>query len=350
MNNQILKKLDIEGFGANKKLSLEFSPNVTTIIGKSYKGKSWALRALKNIMLNEPAGTSYINWNSDKTRIKLLIDNKKVVKVRSKTINSYRLSGKKEPYVAFGNNVPDDIAELMNVSDVNFRGVNRLGQHEPPFWLCETAGEVSRQLNSIIDLEVIDKTLASIDSEKLETTTLIKVLKKDVEKAKKQKKVLEHIKERNEDLTEIENLQKSIENISQKHTTLSHYISSAIKHKSNIKIQKERLSDIAIILDSGKSYQILSTKIQRLSNLIDNAKRHQQLLKNKPPDIKFLVTIKDEYTEICNKTERLNNLIAQAKERKEQKCQAWKNIKEIQQKINEITKDKCPVCGSPMKL
>ena len=70
----MIERLDIEGFGVNKKLSLEFGQYVTTIIGKSYEGKSWALRGLKCVMTNNPAGLSCINWDLDKYKIRLFID------------------------------------------------------------------------------------------------------------------------------------------------------------------------------------------------------------------------------------------------------------------------------------
>jgi len=143
----MISKIEIRNFSTHKKQDLEFSPNVTTITGSSFLGKSTILRAIRFVCMNRPTGDKFINWDADKTSVRLTIDKKKIVRRKGKGNNSYTLD--KQEYKAFGNDVPQPIANLVNMSDINFQG-----QHDAPFWFCETAGEVSRQLNAIINLEV----------------------------------------------------------------------------------------------------------------------------------------------------------------------------------------------------
>ena len=87
----------------------------------------------------------------------LTLGGREIQRQRSASNNSYGMDGVE--FKAFGNDVPEDIARVLNVSELNFQG-----QHDAPLWFTESAGEVSRRLNYIVDLSQIDSTLSAIDS------------------------------------------------------------------------------------------------------------------------------------------------------------------------------------------
>src|SRR5207253_3096865 len=62
---------------------------------------------------------------------------------------------------------PGEVQDLLRVSSINFQQ-----QGDPWFLLSDTAGEVSRKLNSIVDLDIIDKTISNITSEVKKVKTL----------------------------------------------------------------------------------------------------------------------------------------------------------------------------------
>jgi hypothetical protein len=72
---------------------------------------------------------------------------------KGKLGNVYALSGRS--FKSFGQGVPDPVVKVLQLSEINFQG-----QHDSPFWFGESAPEVSRQLNRVIDLSVIDRSMA----------------------------------------------------------------------------------------------------------------------------------------------------------------------------------------------
>jgi len=343
-NINIIEKIQIRGFGSNEKLDVEFSPTVTSIIGKSYRGKSWLLRALRWVMLNKPAGDKYINWDSDEAKVRLSIDNKKVIRIRNKSVNSYRLSGKSKPFVAFGNDVPRDIAEIMNVSEINFQE-----QHTLPFWFCETAGEVSRQLNSIVNLEIIDSTLAKIATEIRDTGTIIKVTEKALKKATQDKKELFYVKALDAELKQVEKLQEQYQANVEKRSTIEQKLNLVAKYAS---IRENRLglvSDGSKAMSTGKKYEEIAISVEKLSKLVESAESLQSVLENRPPSIKHLGKLREKSQQLTAQCGRLEYLIESIQDRRQEKCQNQRNVKELQDEIKKIAKGICPLCGAKLK-
>ena len=190
----MLEKIRIENFQANEELEIKLDPHVTTIIGPSDVGKSAIIRALGWVATNHPTGYAFITYGKKKATVTLDVDGHVIVRERGKTPNTYTLDG--EEFKAFGNGkVPDEIANLLNVSNVNFQG-----QFDTPFWFCETPGEVSRQLNQIVNLEIIDKTLGNLDSGLKESRTRVKVIEQQLHEAKEERAALKWTRSMHTDL------------------------------------------------------------------------------------------------------------------------------------------------------
>lgn len=179
-----IKGIHLENFQAHEELDLQFSPRITTIKGSTDRGKSAIIRALGWACLNNLPGSEFVKEGEKFASVTVkivdtvpagkLADGEPLVKhlnydltrkrSASGAVNTYHL-GEKE-FKAFGQNVPSDILELLRLSNLNFQL-----QHEAPFWFSQTAGEVSRQLNAVIDLSVIDSSLASVAATVREKTT-----------------------------------------------------------------------------------------------------------------------------------------------------------------------------------
>jgi DNA repair protein SbcC/Rad50 len=149
----------LEDFQAHRRLALEFSPAITTIKGPTDVGKSAILRALRWVCLNDldGPGEAYIKDGARSVSVRILTGDKDEITREKGRTNSYTLDDKE--YKAVGSSVPDEIAGVLRVSTLNFQG-----QYEAPFWFSESAPEVSRQLNAVIDLSIIDTTLSNIVS------------------------------------------------------------------------------------------------------------------------------------------------------------------------------------------
>jgi len=340
----MLENLQIRNFGTNKSKDIEFDPNVTTIIGRSYIGKSWILRALRWVALNKPAGDSFINWDASEAKVKLTIDGRRIIRTRSKSINSYRLSGRKEPYVAFGNDVPKDIAEIINLSEINFQT-----QHSTPFWFCETAGEVSRQLNSIVNLELIDSTLANIASEIREANVVVKVIEADLDLAVKQKKELDYVEDLNRDLERVECLQKQFEQITQKRATIAEKLELIAKYRLIRENAVQQASDALKAVSIGDSYFKIADLFEKLSELVESGQSLQKILENKPPSFSPLEKLKVKLDVVIVQFDSLGMLIESIEDRSQEKCQIEIELKERKKELMEVAGGICPLCGAVME-
>lgn len=158
----MLKSLKLYNFQTHRKRLIRFDPAITTIRGPTDVGKSAVLRALRWLALNDTAGDEFVSWGADEAVAIIEMMNSyrggsfdaKIVRRKGRE-NVYKLNG--QIFKAFGaGKVPDVVAEVLALSEINFQR-----QHDKPFWLDDPAGEVSRQLNKVIDLSVIDTAMSN---------------------------------------------------------------------------------------------------------------------------------------------------------------------------------------------
>jgi hypothetical protein len=76
----------------------------------------------------------------------------KIIRSRKGTQNRYVLDT--QLLQAFGNDVPTEVAQILNVDATNFQE-----QYDAPFWLSQSSGHVSRELNRIVNLGEMDGSL-----------------------------------------------------------------------------------------------------------------------------------------------------------------------------------------------
>jgi len=338
----MLTKLQIWGFGANERADIEIGPHVTTIVGKSFEGKSWILRALKWVTMNRPTGDSFINWNCDRAKVRLHVDGRKVLRKRGGDENTYKLGGKE--FVAFGNSVPLDINRMLNLSDINYQN-----QMEKPFWFCETAGEVSRQLNSIIDLEIIDSTLAEIASKLRIANTAKDISAKNLEELVKNKKGMAFVAEMDGDLTDIEATNAKHEGIAEKSRRIDDLIKSVGLYASEQENAADRASGARIAMSAGERYCKITKSMESLTELIESTQKQQKVLDSRPPSIEPLERLLNDLGDTGSTCYLLNFVIEKAEEYEEEKCRTERELERCKKEFKRIVGNTCPICGKPMK-
>lgn len=156
-----LEKLTLKDFQCHKTLDIDLDHPVVTLVGESDNGKSAVLRAIRWLATNRPSGTSFIRRAGGKEGrtavVTLQVDGHAAQRTRGPAANELCLDGR--AYRAMGTGTPPELDLLLNLGPEN---VQR--QHDGPFWFGLSPGEVSRQLNSIINLGLIDQTLANLAS------------------------------------------------------------------------------------------------------------------------------------------------------------------------------------------
>jgi exonuclease SbcC len=144
-----LVRLEIEGFQPHKHRVIEFDELVTVLVGANGSGKSSVIRAIRWVAFNRPLGDSVIRWGSKSARVKLVTETAKVVREKGDG-NHYRVNGARHD--AFGTGVPEAVIDNLRLHEINFQK-----QIEAGFWFTHSAPEVAREMNRVVDLDVIDK-------------------------------------------------------------------------------------------------------------------------------------------------------------------------------------------------
>ena len=153
----MIEELLLKNFQTHEKLKIVFDPMVTVIVGKTDSGKSSVIRALRWVLLNQPRGAAFVRHGETGSGVRVKIDGEVITRGKEGDQNTYSIGD--SSWTAFGTTIPEKITKFTQIDELNFQQ-----QHDSPFWLSLSAGEVSRRLNAIVDLEIIDKVSSGIKS------------------------------------------------------------------------------------------------------------------------------------------------------------------------------------------
>ena len=202
----MLKRLKIKGFQCHEQLVVDFDEHITTLVGRSDVGKSAVIRALRWLCLNKPSGAAFLRHGSKAVSVVLRAEDFTVVRSRSQRQgNLYRLD--RDTFRNLGAaGVPEGIAGVLNVGPENFAG-----QHDPPYWLSDSPGQVAKELNRIVSLDLIDSTLGNLAASLRKAKTVVEVTQDRLAEAEQQQAELAWVTDANEQLCSIEQLEQDIE-------------------------------------------------------------------------------------------------------------------------------------------
>lgn len=206
----MLSHVTLKNFQAHRNLTVELGPGVTTVVGPSDVGKSALVRAVRWACLNKPDGLAFVRHGKKLASTTLHVDGCAVKRSRSKSKNAYSVSGAGSgTYKAFGRgNVPKPVEELLNVGPDNFQG-----QHDAPFWLALPAGDLSKALNDVVDLSLIDSSLEHLNRERRRTDAEASVCRQRLEEAQAERAELRKSKLMDRELKRLEKLSREAKGI-----------------------------------------------------------------------------------------------------------------------------------------
>ena len=179
----MIRSIHISNFQSHKESHLDFDNGINVIVGSSNDGKTAILRALNWSLNNRPSGLSLLSyWDRDKKGdpIKgmscgIVLDDSEIWRVRNSKFNGYT-DGVSNTFEAIKTDVPEEISKLFNMSEVNLQK-----QFDTPFLLSESAAEVARSFNKIINLDIIDKVLSGAERQRWATNHSIDKDEEDLE-------------------------------------------------------------------------------------------------------------------------------------------------------------------------
>jgi exonuclease SbcC len=339
----MLESITIRNFQCLEKQRIDLDPAVNTIVGPTDVGKSANIRALKWLTTNKPSGDAFIRHGEKQASVCLKIDGHEIIRERGSGLNSYLLDGKK--LQAFGTEVPEEIARLLNLGEENFQD-----QFDAPFLLAETAGEVARSLNRVINLNAIDEILAAVGKRIRESKVENSIVKERLRAAREERDRLEWVKHADNCLSLLELHNRTLSEIVNKRSRIDDVLEKASEvtktNQTAARAGKEGSRVVQIGLE-GKEIEI---RLNTLSNLIEKTRQAKQDAKFKAP--KAVIAILDQLQKRWNSArEEANDLgliIDQVIQQKEEEKQWRLIVKDEENNLKKQMGDRCPLCLKPM--
>jgi|GEM_PF-1939179 len=311
--------LEIENFQSHKKSSLTFHKGVNVIVGDSDSGKSGIMRSLLWGITNKPSGGGFVShWAKNEKghqnkpcSSKIYKDNRELVRIREKTSNQYKLEGV-ESFGAMRGDIPEQVAEFLNMSDVNIQH-----QHDRPFLLFETSGEVARVLNRVVKLDVIDKALSGIDGKKRTNKRELDVLEDAITDLNTEIAKFEKLPAFEELLIKYETADESRVNCANNTESLEANIAHCTTLTGELESLNEKAVNVALELAQARSEEIVEyiaadDDYKELEQMILSVQSSKALLVN-ADNIEGTIKITSDYQEALNTVHQSNEKIADLK-------------------------------------
>jgi len=295
----MIKELVLKNIQSHNDTHLVLHPGVNTIVGSSDKGKSSIFRGLKWNMNNKPDGTAIASYWAKNEKEKLvdivestiIYDDGVVSRIRGPKENVYLLNGKEQKAMKRGE-VPTNVAEFQKISDINIQN-----QHDAAFMLSKTSGKVAEALNKYVNMDIIDISLANINS-KFKKQKQIKLYKDtEIQKLKDQIAELDFIdkvesrlnrvklldvkrKDRNQANINISDIIDDVEEITEDELSLKDMIQYADVITMLKSLQSElttKKSDVIIVDELIDSLNDIEDNIQEFETIIEHSKSVSRL-------------------------------------------------------------------------
>lgn len=343
----MIEQITIQNFQSHKNNTLKFDPGVNSIIGQSDSGKSTILRALYWCLYGKPNGDSIkSNWGGVTAVLVDFNDGFRISKQRDKT-NTYDLDMELDhlEFKAIGSGVPEEIQKGINMGDLNFQA-----QMDAPFFLSLTPGEAARQLNEIVHLEIIDRSISNGNRVIRELKSKESFVKEEIESKKKELEGTEYIRKTYKLIKESEEIDASIGDL-REHTF---NLKALINDITSINLELSRYNyikgvDFSVADETLKQINALERELTDLSNLVSSTDANELELSEYSYLEEVDFSIVDRLLKETNKAKdgffNISNLVCDIENNEEALESINGKIDSLEKQFKKEFPDVCPLCG-----
>lgn len=337
----MIDRVQILNFQRHGELKIVFDEKITTIVGPSDAGKSSVLRAIRWVAFNRPLGDGFIRFGEDECVVRLWVDGRKIERKKTKTSNVYAIDGKK--LKAVGTEVPEEVQRILNLTPENFQS-----QHDPLFWFSLTAGEVGRRLNTIVDLDVIDRSATWIASRYRKAKTELEVAEERHSRSKADCEALSYFPELSADFDRLLVQEKTVFSAKKQWQSLDEYVEGAVQSsRTAVKLREAVVCGIEL-REAGDVVQGLSARCKGLGDAIEKARQSAERAGTVVPDLSGLDDGYNAVTELQGRIDRLTEAVKQAKKSKQIAQAMKKDAENAEAEAKKKIGNVCPLCGNKM--
>lgn len=336
----MIESLRLLNFQCHSDLLIELDPNVTSIVGPSDCGKSAVIRALRWAALNVPVGCM-IRDGAKQAQVELVADGRKIVRTKGSE-NAYSLDGKE--FRAFRSDVPAEIQQLLNLTDANFQG-----QHDPLYWFSSTAGDVSRQLNAVVNLDVIDRTLAEAARQVYRCKTVLENAEENLRRSIAEKNELKWIDEADADYKLVEGLADRQSKLAEHLQDLEVAMKSVVETEYNLNSKRKLAGDSEQLLARMAEFGKASKAASELSRLVKAAVDADLKRKIEVPDLSAIDLAAEVLKSSREQTRILSKLLNEIEAADDNRREAGRAFENAHAELESKIEGTCPLCGGVLK-
>jgi exonuclease SbcC len=334
----VLESLTVRNFQKHRNLNIEFGDGVTTIVGPSDRGKSAVIRALRWALLNDRRGDRFIRKGMANCRVQVQVDSHSVTRKKGPGKNTYSLDGK--VYKAFGTGkVPDDIADLLNVGENNFQK-----QISLPFWFTDSPGQVSKKLNQIVNLELIDRTFKNVSDQLRKAKVAVEVTEERLDAARTEEESLKWAVSFHKDAKKLLRLHKRHSALAIKCSRIASLLSDVSRLNLIIGRRSKAILDADKVIGAGRTALDSQRRVTQLSELVGQIKKADNLVRSAVPDISELQNIRVEADNVAENRRDLEYLLGRLQEHKTCLSQIKEDLRKAESDLKKVKVKRCPKC------
>ena len=347
----MFKSVRIKNILSYKDSIFEFDPRVNALIGETDCGKSAVFDAIGKVINNKPSGNELVSHWAKEGSIELVTtEGNEIIRIIGKR-NLYFLNGKE--LKAFGQGVPDQISEALNMSSINMQIQGDRHFLLPSFY---SPGEVARILNSLIGLDDIDKSTSYISKH------LRQISSTRTEK-QQELQLLEDQLQKYDDLDEMETMVRHAEMFQAQVTASNTRLQNMITISQSANELLCRINNQDDILRHESRIIRIEKKLQNLNKL----KKKEETLEYYKEESDYLTTTINNSDLFIQHKSTIDKLQSQVKSisEKEDRLFQLEQIQESWLQLNIVVKeqgrieerlhkefdkefpDECPLCEAP---
>ena len=347
----MFKSLRIKNILSHKDSYFEFDLGVNALIGESDCGKSAAFDAIGKVINNKPSGNELVSHWAKEGSIELTTtEGDEIVRIIG-TRNLYILNGKE--LKAFGQGVPDQVVEALNMSSINMQIQGDRHFLLPPFY---SPGEVARILNSLIGLDDIDKStsyiskhlrqISSTRTGKQQELQLLEDQLQEYDDLDKMETMIKHAEMFQAQVSASNTRLQNANSIMQSVTKIYYEIKDQddiIRHESRVLRIEKKLQNLNKLMLKDKALEYYKEKSDHLTTTINNSDlfiQYESIIEKLQSQVKSISEKEDRLFQLIRIQKSWLQLNTTVKEQS-------RIEKQLHKEFDKEFPDECPLCEAP---
>lgn len=270
-----IKSFYMKNFQSHKDTNIVLSPNITSFVGESGKGKTAMFRLLKLVIKNQPNGDKYITAGESKMVGGVVLeDDIEVVRERSKSINRYtihRPDGTSLPLEKFGTKIPPDVIEALGYEAIKIDtdlsiDLNFAEQLEGPFLFSENDASKAKTIDGLARINVFNVALRNTNKVISNYNVEMKNYQRQIAEVDSKLEQYEGLDKMGEDIDRLGELLAQIEALQSKKEMYEGFINRQEEIRLRTEESKSEIERLKPILTIENTIRDLTTSLQ-LKNL-----------------------------------------------------------------------------------